>query len=261
MDADQSLQQMPYRLKGPVVSRTLSFDAFKPDAQVPNVLTSFAFFDVPLSQMLVLRSDVNMRIYLKARFEAAVALAAAGNEVVNLAAANQGFVLSGRQNAAFPTVSHTDIVAFVSDDAGVTWAPAAINAASVAAGTITIQRGANTNRVKIYFLPSRGNLEIRAFRPAGSDGISAKLFGQPLRAIAESDQTNIRSVIRLELGEDKPLPSQFRLSLQTDSPSTIAWVAEAQHELAILVRDAPIEILDLQALAVAAERQLRGGNF
>ena len=44
-----------------------------------------------------------------------MALAAAGNQIVDLGAANQGFVLSGRQNAVFPTVSHTDIVAFVSD--------------------------------------------------------------------------------------------------------------------------------------------------
>jgi hypothetical protein len=252
---------MPYRLTGKVDARTLDFGAFRQDAQVPGVLSNFAYFDVPLSHMVVLRSDVNLRLYLKARFEAAVVLAAAGNQIVDLGAVGQGFILSGRQNAAFPTVAHTDLVAFVSEDAGATWLAAAVNAVNVATGVITIQRTANTNRVKVYFLPSKGNLEIRAFRPAGSDGISAKLFGQPLRAIAESDQTNIRSVIRLELGEDKPLPSQFRLSLQTDSPSTIAWVAEAQHEIAILVRDAPIEILNLQALSVAAERQLRGGNF
>jgi hypothetical protein len=261
MDPAQSLQSMPYRLSGKVDARTLDFGAFRGDSQVPNVLSTFAYFDVPLSHMVVLRSDVNIRLYLKARFEGVVALAAAGNEVVNLGAINQGFILTGRQNAAFPTVAHSDLVAFVSEDAGVTWLAAAINAVNVAAGTITVQRTANTNRVKVYFLPSRGNLEIRAFRPAGSDGISAKLFGQPFRAIAESDQTNVRSVIKLDLGEDKPLPSQFRLALQTDSPSTIAWVAEAQHEIAILVRDAPIEILNLQELNVAAERQLRGGNF
>jgi hypothetical protein len=260
MGADPSAQ-MPYRLTGRVDARTLDFGAFRPDAQVPGVLSSFAFFDVPLSHMVVLRSDVNLRLYLKARYEVAVGLAAAGNQIVDLGIVGQGFILSGRQNAAFPTVAHTDLVAFVSEDAGATWLAAAVNAVNVATGVITIQRTANTNRVKVYFLPSRGNLEIRAFRPAGSDNVSAKLFGQPFRAIAESDQTNIRSVIRLELGEDKPLPSQFRLSLQTDSPSTIAWVAEAQHEIAILVRDAPIEILNLQQLSVMAEKQLRGGNF
>lgn len=258
---DEQMQTMPYRLTGKVDARTLDFGAFKADVQTPGVMTTFAFFDAPLSRLVVLRNDINLRIYLKAKFEGAVAVVAAGNEVINLAAVGQGFTLSGRANAAFPTAAHTDLVAFVSADAGVNWTQTTINAVDTVAETITIQRLATTNRVKVYFLPDKGSLEVRAFRPAGSDTVAAKLFGQPLRAVYESDQTNVRSAIRFELGEDKPLPSQFRLALQTDSPSTISWVAEAQNELAILVKDAPIEILDLQMLSLMAEKQLRGGNF
>ncbi len=250
------------RALAPAKSQILTWDKFSVgDTQQPNFATRIAFYDVPLGYGMILEKDKPLRAYIKAKEEFAETVNANPTASVNLVTAGHKPIRSSRVASAFPTQSHPDLVAFISSDNGTTWTRTDIVGANFTSGVVVVNKTATTNRVKIYFLPGLGEIQIFGYRPVGSDISGGKIFGKPFRDLHETDQSNDRSAMQLSTNGDVPLVSQFRLAIEVRSSSLVEWSKEAEHDLMIPTKSAPIEIIDIQALNVEVERALRGGNF
>jgi hypothetical protein len=259
MEPQSALDLM--RPTGPARSKILQWSDFtgtgQQSANQPSIV---AYYDVPLGHAAVLLADKPIRAFLKARQTDAFAADGNANRVVNIGAGNM--IQSTRVAPAFPANNHPDVLAYISSDNGVTLVRATIAAVNFATGAVTVNKVAGvTNFIAVYFLSPNGELEIKAYRPVGGDTVAGRLFNRPLRGLAEVDQTNERSAMRLNIPRDTALVSQFRLALEVRSPGIISWDAFAEHDLSIQVKTAPIQINDLQRLNIETERALRGGNF
>ncbi len=250
-----------FRPTGPARTKVLTWQDFIAGQQTANVASVAAYYDVPLGHAAVLLAQKPIRAFLKSRFNEPFAADAAATRVINLGGAGLQMVQSTRSAPALPANNHPDVLAYISNDNGVTLTRANVTAINFATGQVTVAKLATTNYIAVYYLSANGELEIKAYRPVGGDTVAGRLFNKPLRGLAEIDQSNERSAMVLNLSKDTALPSQFRLALEVRSSGVISWDALAEHDLAILTKIAPIEIFDLQALNVEAERGLRGGNF
>ncbi len=251
-----------FRATAPARSKILTWlDFAVGEIQQANFPSRVANYDVPLGFGLVLERAKPLRMYIKAKYEIAIAPDATVFVAVGLGAAGHKTVQSTRAANPFPTTEHPDLAAFISSDAGVTWTKTPITNANFVTGVITITKVPGTNRVKVFFLPGTGEIQLFGYRPVGSDITGGKIFGKPFRDLHETDQSNDRSAMQLSTANDVPLISQFRISLEVRSNSLVEWSADAQHDLMIPTKFAPIEIDDIQASNVAVEKALRGGNF
>ena len=251
-----------FRVTSEPRSKLLSWSDFQSGSQqVPSLASIVAFYDIPLGHGAVLLAGKQIRCFLKSRFNTAFAADAAATRVIDLGASGLSMVQSTRVGAAFPNNSHPDVLAYTSTDGGVTLTRAVVASVNFATGQVTVNKTAAVNFIAVYYLSGNGELEIFAYRPTGADTVAGRLFNRPMRALAEIDQTNERSAMELNIGRDLMLPSQFRVTLQVRSTGIIAWDALAEHDLLIQTKQAAIEIIDLQGLNIAAERQIRGGNF
>lgn len=241
----------------PFRPKTLTYPDFKAGTQGTGVGNEVAYYDVPLSYGLVLLSKLPMRFYLKAVQEQSITPDPATNLDVNV----PGLVLSGRNAPAFPTSAHPDVLAYTSEDGGITWTRRNVNSVNLSTNTVNIDKMAATNRVRVFYLPSQGGFELRAFRPVGSDGVNAQIFNQPFFALNSANQSERRSAPYLNIGEDKFAPSQWRLSLQAVGAPPILWIADAMHDVAIEAKIGRIQINDLQQMNAQAELSFRGGNI
>jgi hypothetical protein len=251
-----------FRLLEKPRSNLLTWDKFAvADVQQPNFATRIAYYDVPLGFLVELEKNKPVRAYIKAKFEEPVTVNANANIAVNLAGNGHTMLRSTRAASAFPTDSHPDVVAYISSNGGTTWTKATIANANFLSGVVTVNKTPTTDRVKVYFLPGLGEIQFFGYRPAGSDVAGGKVFGKPFRDLHETDQANDRNSMQLTTSSNVLLPSQFRLAVEVRSPSIVEWSAAAEHDLMLPTKSVPIEISDIQALNVSAERMLRGGNF
>lgn len=248
----------PYTPQEQFKPKTLTFSDFKAGTQGQGIGNEVAYYDVPLSYGLILLSRLPMRFYLKAAYEAAITPDA--NTSLNVALGDNT-VLSGRSAPAFPTQNHPDVLAYISSDGGATWTQTVVNAVNSATNTVNINKLAATNRVRVFYLSATGGFELRVFRPVGSDGVNAQLFNQPFFVLNSADQSNQRSAPRLNIGGERFVPSQWRISLQGNGARPILWTPDAQHDVAIQTALGRIQINDLQSLNAMAEVGLRGGNI
>lgn len=238
--------------------KTLLYGDFTAGTQGTGQGNEVAYHDVSLSYGLILLSTLPMRFYLKAVFEQAYTPDAATNVNVTVP---DNMVQSGRNAPAFPAQNHPDILAYISSDGGATWTQTPINSVNWATETLNITKVAGTNRIRVFYLSATGAFQLRVFRPVGSDGVNAQLFNQPFFVLNTANQSNQRSAPRLNIGGDKFVPSQWRLSLQAVGASKILWTPDAQHDVAIETSRGRIRIDDLQSLNAQAEVSLRGGNI
>ena len=257
-------EPIPFTINGAPTPRTLAWDAFQAGSQVLSRASFAAFLDVALGHAMVIKGSQNFRLYIMAQYIAQIATDASTVQVVDLGAKGLGVVRSARPAPAFPSQSHPDVFAFISNNAGATWTPTNVTAADFTVNTVTVVKAADTNAIKVYYLPEFGEIALRAVRPVGSDGVNALLWGAPLMDVHQVDQSNTRSAPRFEAGSGGNgwfLPPKFRLGLEVRSPSNIVWTAEARHELAINVLDSRITVLSESQLNAMAEVQLRGGSI
>jgi hypothetical protein len=251
-----------FRVTSEADSKVLLYSDFTAtNQQVSGISSIVAYHDVPLGHAEVLLADKPVRAFLKARFNTAFVADAAATRVIDLATPGLKMIQSTRTGAAFPNASHPDVLAYISNDGGVTLARATIAACNFLTGQVTVNKIATTNYIAVYYLSADGELEVKAYRPVGGDTVAGRLFNKPMRGLAEIDQTNDRSAMRLNISNDVMLPSQFRLALEVRSTGIIAWDALAEHDFLMHVKTASIQILDLQNLNAEAEKQLRGGNW
>lgn len=240
--------------------RTLIWSDFTAGSPVADVMSAVAYRDVALGYASGLKPGSALRAYLKSKYELAITVDAATTYTVDLGALGIKLVLSTKTAPALPTNAHPDLVAYISSDAGTSWAKTDITAINTAASTVTITKTASaTNRVKLYYLSGNGEIQLSVRKPQGSDVFNSKVFGKPQRELYELDQTNERSAPKLTLPRPALLPPQWRLQLEARAPHTIAWVAEAEHDLSIPVYDAPVQVYDVAQFNRVVEANLQGG--
>ena len=240
--------------------RTLIWSDFTAGSPVADVLSTVAYVDVALGYARGLLPLSALKVYLKSKYELAITVDAATTYTVNLGTLGIKLVLSTKTAPALPTNAHPDLVAYISSDAGTSWAETTITAVDTAANTVTITKTASaTNRVKLYYLSGNGEIQLSVRKPQGSDIFNSKLFGKPQRELYELDQTNERSAPKLTMARPALLPPQWRLQLEARAPHTIAWVAEAEHDLSIPVYDAPVQVYDVAQFNRVVEANLQGG--
>lgn len=243
---------------------TLGFENFRPGQQVLGTLSTAAYHDVSLNHVLALKGNIPFRAYIKGVFERGEQISAAGELVVSINPnGNEGRVMvrSARPAPAFPTASHPDVLVYVSANNGTSWTQKPVKAVDFAAGTVTFDKDANTNRIAVFYLIGDGELELRAVRPMGSDSGSAKLYGAPFRTIHESDQSKGTTAPKLGSRPRYDLPQQFRLELAVRSNSKVEWTARARHELALAADDIAGQVINAQQLSALGELGLRGGSL
>ncbi|MBF6594977.1 MAG: hypothetical protein IVW51_11100 [Thermaceae bacterium] len=238
--------------------KTLIFNDFIAGSQGLSQGNEIAYFDVPLSYGLILNSKLPMRFYLKAAYEFAYVADALTNVNVTIP---DNVLQSGRNSPVFPTQNHPDLLAYISSDAGATWAQTTINSMNWNTETLNITKLAATNRIRIFYLSATGGFQLRVFRPVGSDSVNAQLFNQPFFVLNSANQSDQRSAPRLNIGGDRFVPSQWRISLQAQDGKPILWLPDAQHDVAIEASRGRIQINDLQKMNAMAEVSLRGGNI
>lgn len=242
-------------------SRSTAFTEadFKLGRQEINILSPLAYLEVPKGHLYGLKGQTPFTMYLMAKYEAAHTPDAPLTLTVDLSGTGGAFSKSTRSAPNLPAVNHPDVRVYISSNGGTSWTQTTINAVDYDAETVTFVKQANTNRVKVYYLTSKGQVTISAQRPAGSDAIGLKIFDAPLRKLHEVDQTNIRSAVVLGSRDVFILPEDWRLFINVKSPVPIEWSAEAGHEISLNAFTQPIKVLDAQALNAKAEEMLRGG--
>ena len=238
--------------------KTLLFSDFVAGTQGLGQGNEVAYHDIALSYGLILNSKLPMRFYLKSVYEFAYTPDALTN--VNVIVPDN-VLQSGRNAPTFPTQNHPDLLAYISSDNGTTWAQTTINSINWITDTLNITKLAGTNRIRVFYLSGTGGFQLRVFRPVGSDSVNAQLFNQPFFVLNSADQSNQRSAPRLNIGGDRFVPSQWRISLQSQGGKPILWLPDAQHDVAIEASRGRIQINDLQQMNAMAEVSLRGGNI
>jgi hypothetical protein len=262
------MNRLPFEVTGPQKAVTLiSSTFFSPGASqfsianLSGVLSPVAYRDVPLGTILSLRGGSPFRFYMKATIGVNVTLTGAV-QVVPFSLAGYSVVRSVRQAGTFPNQNHPDIHAVVS--LGGTWALIDVTTFdfNTGLGTVTVPAGYSGGEVRIFYLTGAGEVEFRASRPIGSDGVTAKLYGSPLRAVHESDQNNARTAPQFgSLGQRYSLPEAFRLTINVRSNESIEWSERARHDIAIVADSLPIRVTDPARMAATAEVMLRGGTI
>ncbi|WP_034343996.1 hypothetical protein [Deinococcus misasensis] len=253
-----ALASLPFQILGQERSLTLTVSDFVgTGAQIQNRMSPIAYYDVPIGHLVALKGGTPFRSYIKGEYVATIAPAVGVTHTVDLDAAGYRFARSARPAPTLPANNHPDILAYISDDAGATWTLTNVTAINVDTQEITVTKTASTNRVKIYYLLSDGEIEIRAARPVGSNGVSALLYNNSFRGLHEVNQTNIRSAPKFGTADRYSLSENFRLTIEANTNAVIPWVPEARHEIVIGAFDLPVKVTDPQRLAVQVEAMLR----
>ncbi|GGJ56585.1 hypothetical protein [Deinococcus roseus] len=232
---------------------------FKVGTQQTGILSPIAYLEVPKGHLYALKGQIPFTMYIMAKYEFAIATDSDVVHTVELAPQGGAFSKSTRPAPTLPAQNHPDIRAYISSNGGTTWTQTNVLNIDYDDESVNITKLAGTNRIKVYYLTSKGTLTISAQRPAGSDAIGLKIFDAPLRKLHEVDQTNIRSAVVLGSRDVFILPEDWRLFINVKSPVPIEWSVEAGHELALNAFTQPIKVLDAQALNAKAEEILRGG--
>ena len=239
----------------------LTADRFTNGNQVLGMASTVAYFDGPLGHLMLFKGGETFRFYLKGRHQQGVAVTG-GDVVIDLRAAGHSLMQSPRSGAAFPNKYHPDVLAYTSANGGATWTAATIKAVDWATGKVTVTTPAGSSQVAVYFLTGDGEFELRVVRPLGSDVVSAKLFGGACRSIHETDQTNARSAPSFGgVGQEYPLPPQFRFEISVRSKTPIVFDKYAYHEISLPLYDTPIRVLDAAQMNAQAEVKLRGNSI
>lgn len=235
-------------------STTLTASDFTPGAQLVNIMSPVAYFDVPVGHIIGLLGKKSFRAYIKGRKD----LAGVTGETFDT---NVRATRTQRPAGAFPTANHPDLVVWGRDvNSNGPWTKLEISWFDFSTGELVLQNAlTEPTDLRVYYVISEGEFEIRAARPVGSDGVTTKLFGAPFRAMHEVDQTNARSAPTFGGKAIFSLPQNYRLTLEARTGALIDWSDMAEHELVISAVDQPVRVTDEQLLMVRAEEKLRGG--
>jgi predicted deacetylase len=246
----------PFQPTAPQKTVTLTATDFTPGSQLVGIMSPIAFYDVPLGHILGLYGRKPFRAYIKGvkQFPNQAGGAAAA---LNLGALP---VRTVRPAGTFPTTNHPDITVYGrAAGSAAAWVRLSVSAVNFATGVVTVAAQAAAMDMKAYYILPDGELEIRAARPVGSDGVTTKLFGSPFRALHEVDQTNARSAPQFGSRDIYSLPQNYRITIEARTSAVIDWSADAGHELVITAADQAVSVTDEQSLMVRAEEKLRGG--
>lgn len=224
--------------------------------QTPDILSPLAFYDVPINYVLGIdKRPFSLRIkgVLVQTFVASGTL----SRVVNLAASGTRIVKSPLNAPALPSLYHPDVVAFRSSDNGVTWVATNITAIDYVLSTVTVEKDAATNAVKVYYLLGEGEVLIRASLPSGYSTEKVHLFSGAIPAVNASEQINQRSALT-KFKREYALAPQMRLEIAVRCKAIVEWSATAQHEIDFKAWLQPVKIIDRPEFERTALERLRG---
>lgn len=236
---------------------TLDFPRFTaaPTPPTPGILTTLAFYDVPIGQSLALRGDVPFILKIKGRVIRTFAASGSLTSTV---------ILTGLRAAksplgglvTYPTVYHPDFVCLISDD-GVNFTPSTINSVNYVTGVIGYTKTATTTAVKLYYLMGDGEIQLTAFAPSGYDQERRGLFVSSAVALHTTDQ--VSSDFKLNRFQtQRNFAPQMRLDIRVRSNADVVWLEEAQHEIVIHGGLQPVRVYDRAAFEKLALDSLKG---
>lgn len=232
------------RPHGTPTHRRLQWGDFTAGDPTVNKISQVAFHRVPrrLVTSVMNRKGFRLRVRGKATYTAA----GGAPELFDLTAAGADFT-----NGIAQPPAGTSVVAYV---AGVETAPAAIDYAN---GTVSLATN-NGDAVVIYALGVDGYLELRLSMPTGGQGLqNVPIYTATFEELNTIDQAGGLTAPRLELpGSETPLGPDWQLGIWAKAPYSIAWEANAKHEVALSARSIAVDPLDRNKLTLAMRAAL-----
>ena len=243
----------------PAVPRKLRFEDFSAGAQVLNVLSQVLKFEVPRGELLELEGSRPFRLQLMAHLVGASVASSAGGEItIDFSAVD--LVQTPRPAPTLPAIGHPDVVVYAVPSAGGTRAEATLKTVDYSGDSVVIQGlTPSTNYdYDAYGVFGLGQVSLRAIQPAGSDSRAVELFNDTVLALHETDQAAGLTAPRLLRGARGrfPLGPKWQLSIEVNSPASVATVAESRSIANFRARRAAVAVRDARGLDASVQRRL-----